>query len=67
MDAVLFLGIAIVLTIMSLYKTDTNETGASTEIIKEDIERTAKLNDAYYEDAHAFLEIANALGFPKGV
>lgn len=65
MDAILFIGIAVFMTIMSLSKPDVKQDIA--DIVKEDVTREAKLNDAYYEDQEAFMEIAHALGFPKGV
>lgn len=66
MDAVIFGIIAIVLTILSMYKGDTESpAGATTSVKPEDTTRTTKLNDSYYEDDNAFTEISSALGFPK--
>ena len=35
------------------------------EMEVEDVTRTAKLNESFYEDPNAFSEIINALGYPK--
>lgn len=67
MDAVIFLSLALFLTIKTLNSTEP-ETKTQREIdamTVEDITRVAKLNDSFYEDPNAFSEIINALGFPK--
>ena len=63
MDAVIFITIAIVYTISLLSKKEVVK--KSDNIVKEDVTREAKLNSNFYEDPNAFMEIANALGFPK--
>lgn len=66
MDALVFITLALILALRP-----TNTSGISvggTPIEKsqvEDITREAKLNDSYYEDANAFSEMINELGFPK--
>lgn len=67
MDAIIFISIALVFTIIAL---NTPEDKVSSDptlntVVSEDTSRVAKLNDSYYEDLNAFSEIANALGFPK--
>ena len=64
MDAVLFISLALVFTVMLMYKQEPSDASAE-EIIAEDTTRVAKLNDSYYEDTDAFSEIIHALGFPK--
>lgn len=68
MDAIVFIILTLVL-VLSPDKSTSNVTagddGEST-FIKEDIARTAKLNDSYYKDENAFSEMINELGFPKG-
>lgn len=67
MDAVIFLSLALFLTIKTLNSTEP-ETKTQREIDSmtvEDTTRVAKLNDSFYEDPNAFSEIINALGFPK--
>lgn len=64
MDAVLFIGFALAMTIYLMYF-DKNEK-EEIEVVAEDTAREAKLNDDFYEDQNAFSLIINALGFPKG-
>lgn len=63
MDAVLFIGLALGTAIYLLFF----DKGSAEEVsvVKEDIEREAKLNDSFYDDPNAFSLIINALGFPK--
>lgn len=63
MDAVLFIGFALFLTISMVFY-DKGDTESLT-VKPEDMTREAKLNDAFYEDPNAFSLIINALGFPK--
>lgn len=63
MDAVLFIGFALFLTISMVFF-DKGDPEAIT-VKPEDTTREAKLNDAFYEDPNAFSLIINALGFPK--
>ena len=67
MDAVIFISITLFLVIAQLNAPATtvaSETDAA-DFQPEDTTRTAKINDSYYEDPDAFMEIAHALGFPK--
>lgn len=63
MDAVLFIGFALFLTISMVFF-DKGDSEAIT-IKPEDTTREAKLNDTFYDDPNAFSLIINALGFPK--
>ncbi len=63
MDAVLFIALALFLTIYLVFF-DKGDSEDKT-VVKEDTAREAKLNDAFYEDLNAFSAIINALGFPK--
>lgn len=63
MDAVLFIGFALFLTISMVFY-DKGDTESLT-VKPEDMTREAKLNDTFYEDPNAFSLIINALGFPK--
>lgn len=74
MDALIFMCIALVLTIKTLYFSDENNDRASEILASQECaelntalqeDRVAKVNDSYYEDLNAFSEIINALGFPK--
>lgn len=64
MDAVLFISLALFLTISVIYGKEPVES-KNTEVEPEDVTREAKLNEFFYEDQNAFSEIINALGFPK--
>ena len=63
MDGLVFIIIALVFVFkdMNTATVDVNE-----EQVVEDTTRVAKLNETYYDDQHAFSEIINALGFPRG-
>ncbi len=63
MDAILFIGFTLGLTIYLMFF-DKNS-AEDTPVQVEDMTREAKLNDAFYEDPNAFSLIINALGFPK--
>lgn len=65
MDAVIFICICLFFVIRQMNEGESNET-ALDHIQKEDVTRTAKLNDNFYEDENAFMDIAHALGFPTG-
>lgn len=70
MDALIFMCIAIVMTIKVLHESDDEVSTANTDGCAElnqeaQKERVAKLNESFYEDTNAFSEIINALGFPK--
>lgn len=68
MDALVFMILALVMTIMELRKPDTIESEADgiIELQKDNGKRVAKLNESFYRDDDAFSEIIHALGFPKG-
>lgn len=65
MDAVIFICICLFFVVKELQTADTNETVIE-NIQKEDTARVAKLNESFYEDTDAFMDIAHALGFPAG-
>ena len=65
MDAAIFIIISLVFVLMQVSKEDTNSEVLE-HIEKEDMTRTAKLNDSFYEDPDAFMDIAHALGFNVG-
>lgn len=66
MDAVVFLAIALVLAWHAYEEPDSTPTKTNVEVVKEDtVTRTAKLNEDFYDDPDAFMDIAKALGFPK--
>lgn len=64
MDAIVFILIALVFVVNK-----TPVVSAHVDIPEEvpvsNANRTARLNETFYRDEHAFCEIANALGFPK--
>lgn len=65
MDAVIFIGICLYIVVRQVnLSSDTDDTFETMEA--EDTTRVAKLNDAFYEDPDAFMDIAHALGFPVG-
>lgn len=63
MDGLVFIIIALVFVFkdMNTVTVDVDE-----EQVVEDTMRVAKVNETYYDDANAFSEIINALGFPRG-
>lgn len=65
MDAVIFIGICLVLVYKQLMSTDSNDTVIE-EIEAEDVTRVAKLNDAMFEDPDAFMDYARMLGCDMG-
>ncbi|MCM1219026.1 MAG: hypothetical protein NC548_31475 [Lachnospiraceae bacterium] len=65
MDAVIFICICLFFVIKQLNGVETNETAVN-NIEVEDTTRIAKINDSYFEDDYAFMDIASQLGFPKG-
>ena len=65
MDAVIFGFLAIVLTALTLYQSEESISVSDDLMTPEDVSRSTKLNDAFYEDPDAFTEISKALGFPK--
>lgn len=68
MDAVIFLLISVFMAWRVLESPDTVDSNTKTVIEPEDTTtRIAKLNDTFYEDEDAFMEIAHALGFPRSV
>lgn len=68
MDAVVFMILAIVLTIIEMRKPDSIAEAAKDmqDVNANSKDRVAKLNDNFYQDNDAFSEIIHALGFPKG-
>lgn len=66
MDALIFISIALFLVLKHLNTPDEAKDVVVKETEIEDVTRTAKLNDFFYEDENAFSEMINALGFPKG-
>jgi len=68
MDAVIFMILALVLTIIEINKPDSAAEAAKemTDFKANDKNRVAKLNENFYHDNDAFSEIIHALGFPKG-
>jgi formiminotetrahydrofolate cyclodeaminase len=70
MDALLFMILALVLVVRITNAPETTDTKSTVTVEEtvavQNVERVAKLNDSFYEDPHAFSEIINALGFPKG-
>lgn len=66
MDAVIFGIIAVIMTMLSIYKPDSETSGPVLDnLVPEDTTRTTKLNESFYEDPNAFSEISSALGFPR--
>ena len=67
MDAVVFLLLSVVIAWRVMEGGDV-EVGKSKVVVEPEdtINRTAKLNDTFYEDPNAFMEIASALGFSRG-
>lgn len=65
MDAVVFIIFAWVLVFMQMKNPQGSVTQMSNgvEVQPEDVTRTTKLNDAFYDDPNAFTEISRALGF----
>ena len=63
MDAVIFITFALILTVMQKDVKDNKDIKTVKDYMPEDTTRTAKLNDSFYEDVDAFMEIAHALGF----
>lgn len=63
MDAVIFITFALILTVMQKDIKDNKDIKTVKDYMPEDTTRTAKLNDSFYEDEDAFMEIAHALGF----
>lgn len=63
MDAVIFITFALILTVMQKDVKDNKDIKTVKDYMPEDTTRTAKLNDSFYEDEDAFMEIAHALGF----
>lgn len=63
MDAVIFIAIALVIALRAVQNSGTS--GDVIEVEAEDTTRVAKLNDNFYDDPDAFMDIAHALGFPK--
>ena len=62
MDAIIFITLALFYTIVQL---NSKEEPKESNIESEDTTREAKLNPDMFEDTNAFMEVANALGFPK--
>lgn len=65
MDAVIFISICVLFVVKQLQSVDTTEEVLD-KMEREDLTRVAKLNDSFYEDPDAFMDIAHALGFPAG-
>lgn len=66
MDLVIYVLIAVFLAWKVLESPEEPVVGAKSEIVKEDtVNRVAKLNDTFYDDPDAFMDIAHCLGFPK--
>lgn len=63
MDAVIFITFALILTVMQKDVKANKDIKTVKDYMPEDTTRTAKLNDSFYEDEDAFMEIAHALGF----
>ena len=63
MDAVIFITFALILTVIQKDVKDNKDIKTVNDYMPEDTTRTAKLNDSFYEDEDAFMEIAHALGF----
>ena len=63
MDAIVIIGIALVLTVKNVFFSKQEVSSVAFE--KEDVTRTTKLNDSFYEDPNAFYVVANMLGYPK--
>lgn len=66
MDAILILVGALGYFIYLIKQDDvkTSVTASQPAELMEDTPRTAKLNEAFYEDPNAFTEISSVLGFP---
>lgn len=66
MDAVIFLAITLFLAWRAYEEPEATSTKSNVKVVKEDtVNRVAKLNEDFYDDPDAFLDIAKALGFPK--
>ena len=63
MDAVIFIFLAMGLTIKAIYGKE-EVTATTFDVVPEDTARSSKLNDTFYEDTSAFTTIVTALGFP---
>lgn len=64
MDAVIFIIIALIF-VSNTQQVNKQAVDTVEEAPLSNPNRTARLNDTFYRDEHAFCEIANALGFPK--
>ena len=63
MDAIIFIGFSLFLTLRIMFGSTPKEASAA-EVIPEDTIRVAKLNDNFFEDPNAFCEMITAVGFP---
>lgn len=66
MDLVIFTLIAVVIVWRVLEAPEETVVGVKSEIVPEEtVNRVAKLNEDFYDDPEAFMDIAHSLGFPK--
>lgn len=65
MDAVIFISICLYIVVKQMNTVDEVSTDFENMEV-EDVTRVAKLNDSFYEDDNAFMDIAHVLGFPAG-
>lgn len=65
MDAVIFISICLYIVVKQMNTVDEVVTDFENMEV-EDVTRVAKLNDNFYEDENAFMDIAHVLGFPAG-
>ena len=63
MDAIIFIIVALIWTLRLEQPKANEEIKSVKDYAPEDTTRVTKLNDAFYEDPDAFMEIAHALGF----
>lgn len=63
MDAVIFIIVALIWTVKMSDTKSNDEIKTVKDYAPEDTTRVAKINDSFYEDPDAFMEIAHALGF----
>ena len=63
MDAIIFIGFSLFLTLRIMFGKDAKDAPAA-EVVPEDTTRVAKLNDTFFEDPNAFCEMITAVGFP---
>lgn len=65
MDALLFMVLALILTVRSVYGVNENTVEEVIEEQPVSADRQTKLNDTFTSEPEAFSEIIHALGFPK--